>query len=132
MINTTDSLSRGRPAPSPGREDRPGHTINTSRVVEEDLEYIDDPDPEPAQEITARDYHAVREEDGIYRAVPVRSFVVYDDGSLYAVGADGKDLESTVDEVEGFVGIVHGEAVGSMSSEELEELLETTKVEEEG
>jgi hypothetical protein len=138
VVNTTDTLQGGTEL-YPRHIDRhghgPGHTINTSSIVEEDLSYIDDPDPVIGQVIPAENYFAVIVYEGEYRAVPLRRFTVYDNGTLFGVTAaeDGEvDLESSVDEVEGFVGIVHGEGVGSMSREELEELLDSTRVQEEG
>ncbi len=65
---------------------RPGHVVNTSRVVEEDLTYVDE-EPAILAVVSAGDWCAVVE--GV--AVPMPLWVLLDDGSVYGVviGKDG-------------------------------------------
>jgi hypothetical protein len=74
---------------------RPGHTLNTSAVVEEDLVYVDEA-PEIIAVLPATGWAALIGDE----AVPMPMWVVLDDGTAYGVvvGADG--LLDPLDNVE--------------------------------
>ncbi len=94
-INTSDGPKQYDPT-------RPGHTLNTSRVVEEDLTYLDE-EPAILAVVSAGDWCA----EIAGEAVPVLAFVVLDDASMYgvAVGADGLvDLYNSVEQHPHFTG----------------------------
>ena len=78
-INTSDGPKEYDPT-------RPGHTLNTSRVVEEDLTYEDE-EPEIIAVVPGTGWQAVIGDE----AVPVVAFVALDSGKMYglAPGADG-------------------------------------------
>jgi hypothetical protein len=95
-INTSDGPKQYDPT-------RPGHTLNTSAVVEEDLQYLDE-EPEIIAVLPGGDWCAVIAGE----AVPVVAFVALDDASVYgvAVGVDGLINLTTgnVEELDGFTG----------------------------
>lgn len=98
-VNTT----RG-PVPIPRGERSPvGHTINTSRVVEEDMTYEDE-EPEIISVLPGTGWHAVVNGEGI----PLVAWVAMDDAKMYgvAVGEDGRvDLvEGDVEKLDAFTG----------------------------
>ena len=72
-------------------------------------------------------YYAVTRRLGLYEVVPVDSFLVFSDGSHYGTDEEGEDLA----EQPGFEGFIFakGEA-DELSDEEIERLLEETKIEE--
>ncbi len=82
---------------------RPGHTLNTSRLTEEDLTY-EDAEPEILAVVPGGDWCAVIAGE----AVPVVAFVVLDDASMFgvAVGSNGLINLTTgnVEELAGFTG----------------------------
>ena len=95
VLNTTNgpvAVPRGARKPA----------INTSRVTEEDLVYVDE-EPEILSVIPATGWHAVVEEERL----PLLAFVAMDDGKMYGVsiGEDGLvDLvENDVEKLPGFV-----------------------------
>lgn len=97
MIDITGTLRDA--APSPGCEDRPEHTINTSRLTEEDLRYEDE-EPDIAFIVPAHRYRAVFE-NGASR--PVVLWAITDAGAIYGVALpeDGRpplELENIEDE----------------------------------
>lgn len=98
-INTTDGPREVAPAPD--------RRVNTSRVVEEDLEYQDE-DPEILAVLPAGGHHALIEGKGGLRAVPLAAFVALDTGKMHgvAVGEDGRiDLtDGNVEKRPGFAG----------------------------
>ena len=110
MVNTTKSV-HGEPRGT--REEvtpnaSPAHTINTSAVVEENLEYIDEPEePEILAVLPGGDYHAVLEQEDVQRTVPLVAWVAEDSGRMYgvALGEDGRVelLEGDVEKLDGFV-----------------------------
>lgn len=74
---------------------RPGHVVNTSRVVDEDMEILDEAE-EIISVLPATGWAAAVGE----RFVPLVVFVAMDSGKLYgvAVGADGLvDLEDNIE-----------------------------------
>jgi len=84
---------------------RPGHVVNTSRIVEEDLQYVDEP-PEIISVLPAADWRAVVEDDEL---VVLVAFVALDDGRMHgvAVGEDGRiDLTDDVEKFPGFTGYI--------------------------
>lgn len=89
----------------PRPEERPGHTLNTSRVLEEDLVYEDE-EPEILAVLPGVGYHAVVKGGDGERAVPLVAFVALDSGKMHgvAVGANGLiDLTENVEDLDGFV-----------------------------
>ncbi len=78
-INTSDGPKQYDPT-------RPGHTLNTSAVVEEDLQYLDE-EPEIIAVLPGGDWCAVIAGE----AVPLVAFVALDTGRMYgvAVGSNG-------------------------------------------
>jgi hypothetical protein len=81
-------------------EERAGHTLNTSRAVEEDLTYEDE-EPEIISVLPATGWTAVIGED----AVPLVAFVGMDSGRMYGVvvGEDGRiALTESVEDSPGF------------------------------
>jgi hypothetical protein len=88
---------------------RPGHVVNTTAVVEENLTYVDE-SPEILTVLPAGDWCAVIE--GV--AVPMPVWVVLDDASMYGVvvGVDGCiDLTTgNVEELDGFTGYAQTKA----------------------
>jgi hypothetical protein len=92
-VNTTDG-------PREVPEANPHHTLNTSRVVEEDLTYVDE--AELAFVLPGDGWYAKLEG----RVVPLVAWVVQDDGKTYgvAVGEDGGvDVHASVEDLDGFV-----------------------------
>ncbi len=82
--------------------DRPEHVVNTSRCVEEDLQYLDE-EPAILAVVSAGGWCAIVE--GV--AVPLVVWTVLDDGSVYgvAVGADGRiDLTDSMEQHPHFTG----------------------------
>jgi len=79
-INTSDGPKQYDPA-------RPGHTLNTSRLTEEDLTY-EDAEPEILAVVPGGDWCA----EIAGEAVPVVAFVALDSGKMYgvAIGEDGR------------------------------------------
>ncbi len=74
---------------------RPGHTINTSRVTDEDMEILDE-EPEIVSVVPATGWAAAVGE----HLADLVAFVALDSGRMYGVvvGDDGKvDLEDAVD-----------------------------------
>ena len=94
MINTTNG---------PQRIDPPARHINTSRVVEEDHVYTDEP-PEILAVLPANGWTALVGAD----AVPLVAFVAMDSGRMYgaSIGDDSRvDLvENDVEKLDGFAG----------------------------
>jgi hypothetical protein len=84
---------------------RPGHVVNTSRVVEEDMRALDEP-PEILSVMPAGDWRAVVGDE----LVVLVAFVALDSGQLYgvAVGPRGRvDLtENNVETYAGFTGYI--------------------------
>ena len=127
-VNTTSSVGGTEEAPRAG-DTRGGQDVghvNTSHILEPPLmTYIDDPDPEITQQLESAGYYAVAHRDGVYEAVEVASFLVFDDGSLFGTDGAGEDLA----EQEGFKGYVYiEEGADELSSEELETVLEETMI----
>jgi hypothetical protein len=94
-INTRDGPKQYDPT-------RPGHTLNTSAVVEENLTYVDEA-PEILAVVSAGDWCALIADE----AVPMPVWVVLDDASMYGVvvGVDGRiDLSNSVETRPGFTG----------------------------
>ncbi len=94
-INTSDGPREYDPT-------RPGHVVNTSRILEEDLVYEDE-EPAILAVVSAGDWCAVVE--GV--AVPMPLWVLLDDGSVYGVviGEDGRiDLTADVEKHPHFTG----------------------------
>jgi hypothetical protein len=93
VINTTSG---------PREADRHhSHTLNTSRVLEEDLTYEDE-EAEIAFVLPGDGWHA-RFDEGV---VPLVAWVVLDDGAMYGVmvGEDGTvDAGESVEDRDGFV-----------------------------
>jgi hypothetical protein len=78
------------------------HVINTSKIVEEDMTYIDE-EPEIISVLPAAGWHAVVGED----TVPLVAFVAMDSATMYgvAVGEYGHiDLTDSIEEAPGFSG----------------------------
>ncbi len=104
VINTTDGP---RDVPREARHTQ-AHTLNTSRVLEEDLAYEDE-EPEIAFVLPAGAWHAEFSDAG---PVPLVCWVVLDNGEMYGVAGDrwGEDgaisLEEGVGERRGFVGYI--------------------------
>jgi hypothetical protein len=95
VLNTTHGPQEYDPT-------RPGHTLNTSRLLEEDLTYVDE-EPQILAVLPANDWCAVVE--GV--AVPMPLWVVLDDGSAYGVAVDegGRvNLSNNVETRPGFDG----------------------------
>ncbi len=81
---------------------RPGHVTNTSRVVEEDMQYLDE-EPEIIAVVPATGWAAAVGE----KLVPLVAFVALDSAKLYgvAVGNDGLvDLEDNIEDAVDFNG----------------------------
>ncbi len=95
-INTTSGAI-------PRPEERAGHTLNTSRILEEDLRYEDE-EPEILAVLPGAGWCAVIGEG----AVPLVVFVALDSGKMHGVvvGAeDGRiDLTNNVEDHPGFTG----------------------------
>lgn len=96
MLNTTNGPREYDPG------GRPGHVANTSRVLEEDLEYQDE-EPEILAVLPADGWRAVVGDAG----VPLVVWVARDDAKMYGVGVgeDGRiDLTGgNVEERSGFL-----------------------------
>ncbi len=97
MLNTTNG-------PVPRNPDQhPAHTLNTSRVVEEDMRHLDE-EAEIAFVLPASGWTAVVGGD----AVPLVAFVALDTGRMYgaSLGDDGRVdlLENDVEKHPGFAG----------------------------
>jgi hypothetical protein len=73
--------------------------INTSRVVEEDMQYLDE-EPEIISVIPARGWHALIDVGESLQPVRLVAFVALDTGRMYGVALDG---ERHIDLVEGDV-----------------------------
>ncbi len=98
-INTTNGPREYDPA-------RPGHVVNTSRILEEDLVYEDE-EPAILAVVSAGDWCAVV--GGVAVSMPV--WVALDDGSVYGVviGKDGLlDLLDSVERFPNFVRYARG------------------------
>ncbi len=99
IVNTTGGPRE--PTPTPGRH------VNTSRIVEEDLEYLDE-EPEIAHVLPGGDWCALV--DG--RLVSLVAWVVLADATMYGVAGDRPEkggtfaLDEGVGEREGFRGYV--------------------------
>jgi hypothetical protein len=94
-INTSDGPKQYDPT-------RPGHTLNTSAVVEEDLQYLDE-EPEIVSVVAGGNWCAVIADE----AVPMPVWVVLDDASVYGVVIGEAGLLDPLDSVEtrpGFTG----------------------------
>ncbi len=82
---------------------RPGHVVNTSRVVEEDLTYLDEA-PEILAVLPGTGWQAVIGEERVHLV----AFVALDSGKMHgvAIGEDGRiDLtDGNVEELAGFTG----------------------------
>jgi hypothetical protein len=94
VLNTTSG-----PIPVPGREPT-RHHVNTSRVVEEDMTYLDE-EPEILSVLPAGDWQAVVNGQHI----PLIAFVAMDSGKMHGVvvGPDGR-VDLTEDNVETYAG----------------------------
>ena len=141
-MNTTDSIKAVKPvcempeeeaAKLPRADTRERHnnhgTVNTSDILEPPaMVYIDEPDPEIVQELSAAGYYAVTAEGGAYEATPVDSFIVFDDGSFYGADGEGADLA----EMPGFQGyiFVRGDVDG-MTSEQVKQMLKESRIDKE-
>jgi hypothetical protein len=78
-VNTTHG-----PQEAPrGTRESTGHTINTSRVVAEDLHYLDE-EPEILAVLPGGDWCAVVDGD----AIPLVAWVALDDASMHGVALD--------------------------------------------
>ena len=78
------------------------HVVNTSRAVEEDLDYLDE-EPEIVSVLRGTGWQAVVEE----QRLPLVAFVALDSGKMYgvAVGENGLiDLTDSVEQDPGFSG----------------------------
>jgi len=94
-VNTTD---RPREVPDGGEGAR--FVVNTSRVLEEDLEYVDE-EAEVAFVVPTGPWCALVDGD----EVPLVCWAVLDSGEVYGVvvGEDGKvDVNNSVEELDGF------------------------------
>ncbi len=81
---------------------RPGHVTNTSRAVEEDMQYLDE-EPEIVSVVPAAGWCAAVGES----LLPLVVFVALDSGRMYGVvvGDDGKvDLEDNIEDAVDFNG----------------------------
>lgn len=102
IVNTTNG-------PEPRDPDlRRGHVVNTSRILEEDLQYVDEDPAEIIAVLPAGGWTAALEgEDGLRRIALLVAWVAQDSGRLYGVtiGNDGRiDLvEGDVEKIPGFV-----------------------------
>ena len=96
MLNTTNG-------PVPKNPDQhPSHTLNTSRVLEEDMRHLDE-EAEIAFVLPAAGWSASVNGE----AVPLVAFVALGDASMYGavIGPDGLiDLSANVAETPGFAG----------------------------
>ena len=94
MINTTNG---------PQRIDPPAHHVNTSCVVEEDLQYVDE-EPEILAVLPANGWAAVVGDD----VLPLVAFVALDSGRMYGVPLDKAGrvdlVENDVEKRSGFAG----------------------------
>ncbi len=89
MLNTTNG-------PVPKNPDQhPLHTLNTSRVVEEDLQHLDE-EAEIAFVLPASGWTAVVGGE----AVPLVAFVALDDATMYGVAVAGDGRIRLTDNVE--------------------------------
>jgi len=130
-VNTTSSIGGVEEAPRSGdaRGDQANGRVNTSDILEPPaMVYIDDPDPEITQSLEAAGYYAITNRGGVYEAVEVASFLIFDDGSFFGADAEGADLA----ELEGFEGYVFvAGGLDELSSEEIEKLVEETRIDKE-
>ena len=98
VLNTTHG-----PQEAPrGTRESTGHTINTSRVVAEDLHYLDE-EPEILAVLPGGDWCAVVDGD----AIPLVAWVALDDASMYgvAIGVDGLiNLTDSIEKHPNFTG----------------------------
>jgi hypothetical protein len=101
QVNTT----RGVKDIPRGEIERPGHTLNTSRLTEEDMVYIDEEGPEIVGVLPATGYYAVIRDEG---TIPLVVWVAEDSGRMYGVvfDEDGRiDLvENDAEQIRGFAG----------------------------
>jgi len=135
-MNTSDSVKRVQPVselpndeaaelPRAGTKEPNRYTV-TTRLYEEDLIDLDEPEVSITQQLDSEGYFAVVQEGERYRSVPVASFYVFSDGSLYGADEEGVDLAG----FEGFAGFVFSDGTGMLRSERVEKLLEQTRREE--
>ncbi len=89
MLNTTNGPVPRNP------EQHPAHTLNTSRVVEEDMKHLDE-EAEIAFVLPASGWGAVV--DGEVR--PLVAFVALDDATMYGVAVAGDGRIRLTDNVE--------------------------------
>ena len=105
-MNTTESVGRApssvrEEAPLAKPEERPDHVINTSRVTEEDLQYIDEDDLAFVAPGTG---WAVEFADGTVK--PLILWGILESGSVHGVvvAADGRiDMSDNVEDAACFV-----------------------------
>ncbi len=97
MLNTTNGPVPRNP------EQHPAHTLNTSRVVEEDMQHLDE-EAEIAFVLPASGWSASVNGE----AVPLAAFVALDTGRMYgaSIGIDGRVdlLSNDVEKHPGFAG----------------------------
>ena len=98
MLNTTNGPVPRNP------EQHPAHTLNTSRVVEEDMRNLDE-EAEIAFVLPASGWCASVNGE----AVPLVAFVALDDATMYGVAVSGDDgrvdlLENNIENHPGFAG----------------------------
>ena len=122
-MNTTTNI-HGNACEEPERRRREHYTgyTNTTKLYDEMVD-LSDPDPEITQSLEASGYYAVAEQGGAYESVPVDSFLVFDDGSIYGTDANGEDLAERED-FKGYVFIKEG--ADELSSEGRAALLKET------
>jgi len=137
-LNTSDSIKKVTPVSELPREEReqlpraepkgrnPHGTVVTTRLYEEDLVDLDEEDVSITQQLESMGYFAVVEKDGRCRALPVTSFLVFDDGSIFGADEEGVDLA----EQEGFRGYVFSDGRAMLNSKRVRKLLEETRLEE--
>jgi hypothetical protein len=102
-INTTRGVVTEVPR---GTRESTGHTLNTTRILEEDLTYVDE-SPEIIAVLPGTGWQAVIGGEGI----PLVAWVALDDASMYGVtlGADGRiDLNADVENNPNFVRYARG------------------------
>jgi len=116
------------------QDPRPGHTLNTSRIVDEDMESLDEEALEIEQVLEAPTaLHAVyRVKERLLKAVEV-DWILSSEGTLWGfIGSrDEVDISATAETLPGFEGYVVREGASELSSAGLEKLLELTTKEKE-
>lgn len=111
-------------------------TTVTTRIYDEDLLDLDEIPETITQVIPApKSLCAVFEEGGKYWLEPVEHLVVIGNSALFGlVGVSPEDVDpstDTIDEAEGFKGyVVVSSPAESLGSEQVKQLLEETKIEE--